>query len=191
MLKPAQLEVFEVGSAPLGPEPDGPSEDWQNGHAAGFEEARVLIEADANALGSELVQTLSDMSFGIAEARAEIMSQLAPLFDVLISKFLPDFAAQTLVPLVRERMLSVAAEALERPLTLRVAPDQIVAVSDALAETPHLPFTALSDPTLGAGQALISAPGHEEMVDLGAILALAQETLAALTDTLQERSHNG
>lgn len=191
MPKPAQLEVFETGQHTISQEPAGPTEDWQNGHAAGFEEARVLAEADANALGAEIVQSLSDMSFGFAEARAAVLQQLEPLFDALISKFLPEFAAQSMVPMIRDRLMAIAADAIDRPLTLSVPPDQIVAVSDLLAEAPNLPFTARSDPTLGSGQALVSAADHEEMIDLGAVLAVAQETLSALADTPQERSQNG
>ena len=191
MPRPAQLEVFDTGPQLLQEAPLGPSEEWQEGHAAGFEEARQLAAADSTELRAELVQTLSDMAFGYAEAKAELLRQLEPLFDALIAGFLPGLAAQSLVPLIGERLRAAAADALDQPLVLRVAPGQIVAVSDALAQEAQLPFTAQSDPALGPGQALISGATTGEMIDLDAVLTLTQETLAALRDTNQERVQHG
>jgi flagellar biosynthesis/type III secretory pathway protein FliH len=183
--------VFDFDRAAPNPQPSGPSEEWQEGHAAGYEEARVLFEADAARVSVELVQTLSDMGFGYAEAQADLLNGLVPLCDALIAQFLPEFARQALVPVIRDQLVEVAAAGLDEPLLLSVAPDQIVAISDALAAESHLNFTARSDPSLGAGQALISASHSERLVDLDAVLALAKETLMALVKNSEERSQNG
>lgn len=191
MSKPAQLEVFDFGAPSILVGADGQSDDWHEGHAVGLQDAQIAANEDAGRLKGELVQTLADMQFGYVEAKAEILSQLGPLFDALIVGFLPRLSVASLVPRLREELTEIVAQTVEEPLQLTVAPLHIVAVSDLLSEMPDLPFTARADPSLGTSQAIVSGMKRDQIIDLDGLLEMAQKTLSAVAEVTEERSEHG
>ncbi len=191
MTKPAQLEVFDFGIPIEAQTASGPSQEWQDGHAIGLQEALAATEAESLRLKVELVQTLSDKQFGYQEAKAEILNHLTPLFEALVTGFLPRYAQATLVPMLREELMATASACLDTPITIGVAPQNIEALSDVLAETPQLPFVARSDPSLALAQATFSGGPQDQMIDLDGLLAMVQETLASLTEAAEERTNHG
>lgn len=191
MTRPATLEVFEFGATQALVNTLGPSEEWQDGHANGFAEAQSMLGADSSRVREELLQAISDMSFGYAEAKAEILQSLSPLFEALIKTFVPDLARASLIPLIQDCLLAAATDAAQTPLVVCVPPQDVVALTDLLAMDGTLPFTAKSDPALAPGQALVSAGQAEQMIDLSAVLDAAQQTLAALLTPSSKGALNG
>ncbi|SMY08218.1 hypothetical protein [Flavimaricola marinus] len=189
MAKPAFLEPFEVID---GGGDSQPSEDWQNGHDAGYAEGLAASEAEQNVLSAALVQTFSDMRFGYHEAREHMMVALRPMFDSLIKAFVPAFAHEMLVPHIVAELAAKAMENADAPVTISVAPGQRADVADALSRFTDLPFELHGDAALSPAQAILHSTQGEVAIDLDSLIAQTKDILSALLDiTEQQRSEHG
>ena len=188
MAKPAFLEAFEVIEGGASSEP---SDDWVAGHAAGLAEALANHQSDQQALSAELIQTLSDMSFGYHEAHGHLQRSLEPLFAALVSGFLPRFAAQMLIPMLTEELMAMATADLNSPIALCVSPGQVDAVGAAIAQLADFPIVLRPDPTLSAGQAILRGTSAETLLDFDELLTQSQGILSALVDAPSQRSEHG
>jgi flagellar assembly protein FliH len=182
---PILLEAFD---APLAPPPDaapaGPSPDWIEGHAVGFEEglAQGTAEAEARAthLSQELAQNLQDMTFGYAEAREQVLLSLRPLFRLLTQRLLPRMVADGLGAWITEALLDAARADTGQPLVVELHPDRIEAVRACLP--PGHPAVLRENPELGPGMARLLRADRESELDLDACLATLTDALSALHD---------
>ena len=66
------LEAFDDPEDACEAVPEGPSEDWLDGHAAGVAEGAACAARDAARRSAELTQALSELGFTLAEARRAV-----------------------------------------------------------------------------------------------------------------------
>ncbi|PYE84596.1 hypothetical protein [Pseudoroseicyclus aestuarii] len=171
------LECFDDSPEPLARvDPEGPGEDWLEGHAAGVEAGRAAAAAEQAALTERLVQTLDDMGFGYAEARAHLLAALRPLFAALSESLVPGLAAQGLALRLAERLAEAAEADAGLPVTLRVAPTETEAFEQVASSAP-LPLRLQPDPVLEPGQLVLERGGSATMLDA---LSLVEELRGAL-----------
>lgn len=179
---PMLLEAFDI--LPPLPEPEGPSPDWLDGHAAGLAQglAQGAAEAEARSdhLTGELAQSLQDMAFGYAEAREQVLASLKPLFAALADRLLPQAAAEALGPWIAQALSDAAQSDSAAPIVVELHPDRVEAVRACLP--PGSPATLRPDASLDRSAARITTPLGESDLDLGACLAAMQEALFALSD---------
>jgi len=186
------LEAFDAARAP---EPRGPTADWTMGHAAGLAEGAGLAEARAAArhdtLSGELVQSLSDMAFGYAEARGAVLASLGPLIRLVLDRLLPEAASSALIPRLAEAVVAAAREDSARPLVLHVHPSRATALRAALDRAGDGPATVATDASLGADAARMALDGQETSLDLGACLSDLRGALSALLDDTGRKARHG
>lgn len=191
---PLLLEAFDAALPEAAPEPPpGPSPDWLDGHAAGHAEglAQGAAEAEARSthLSAELARSLQEMTFGYAEARAQVLESLQPLFRLLIDALLPAMAAEALGPWIAEALLDAARTDSAAPFAIALHPDRVASVAACLP--PGVPASLRPDPTLGPMAARLSLASRETDLDLDACLAALREALSALLDDSSRKVRHG
>lgn len=181
MGKVAFLEAFDVLPEPeLPAEPAGPSEEWLDGHAAGFAAAMAEFEARQGALSADLCQSVADLNMTVVEARRLLADGLGPLFDGLATQLLPVALCESFAPRVAADLAGMALADLARPLTLRVRPEAVASVAQAVTGLPALAVEIVPDPGLGPLEALIDGPSGESAFDLDRLLSALRAALANL-----------
>lgn len=195
------LEDFSEppGAAPPEPAPPPSEEDegrlaaYEEGYAAGWEDA-TTAQTDARAeREAEVARHLQALAFGYHEARQHVMRSMEPLLNGITSTLLPRMAQQTLVPLVVETLLPLAEAAADAPIVLRTAPAAQELLEGMLARAcPDLPFQIQPDAALTEGQVMLQTERGECRVDLDAAIA----AIARLIDDhfeiqLKERAYAG
>lgn len=183
MTRPLRFEPFDA--EPVAPVPEGPSEDWLAGHAAGLAEA---AESDLHrrAVAEEAALTaLADVAFTWAEARAGVLAALSPLFRALADRLVPELAGEAFALNVLDALDRAAAE------DVPAAPALAVSAEDADHLGPILdravPGLRLSvDPGLSSGQARIARDETETVLDTPALVAALRAILSAWGDVREE-----
>ena len=188
MMRLLTLEAFDSPPDLPEPEPAGPSDDWLDGHATGVAEGLSRAAAETDARLAEIAQSLADISFGFAEARAAVLASLGPLFSTLADRLLPGLAAQAQRAALIEAATAAARADSAAPLDIRVHPalaDQIAAV---VPDLPDLPFTIRADPGVAPGQILVSHRSQDTLLDAEALIAALAAPLAFLRDEPQRKA---
>lgn len=186
-----RLDLLEF-YGPTGPAAAEPSPAWQEGHAAGLAEGHARALADCQSLSETVVTRIEDMRFTHAEAQAQVLSALRPLFETLIDRVLP-VLQETSTTLHLQRLLSdAAARDAEAPLLLRLSPAEADAFGPGLVCRPGPPVRIEADPALVDGEAVLgSAPSLETALDVPTLLETARSALSALVDDMEERTDHG
>lgn len=190
MARLAFLEQFDQLGAEAAAEP-APPPGWQDGFEAGLAQARGEAEVEQAALGAALAQGLADLSFAPAEARLILLSQLRPLFSVLIERLLPALARESLMPRMIDLLTQAAEQDLARPLRLSVPQGQGAALREAAAGLPFDSFEIVEDPALGPGEARLAAAQGETHLDIDRLVEEATGALAALLDATERTASHG
>lgn len=172
-----QASISNVQSGPL--TEDQRLEAYETGFKAGWDDANAaqgqsLIAAEAGA-----TQTLSDLSFTLAEAKAHTLAALGPLMEQLAKNILPQMAQSSLAILIKEKVLEAAKAEMDGALTLRIAPEDRKAIEAVLEDHQDLPLKLIDEATLVAGQANLDLGRIQHQIDLP---ALSAEIAAAVSD---------
>ncbi|MEL7211297.1 MAG: flagellar biosynthesis protein [Pseudomonadota bacterium] len=159
-------------------------EAYETGFKAGWDDANAAMTDGAAAVETAATQTLSDLSFTLAEAKAHTLAALRPLMEQLASSILPAMAQSSLAPLIVEKVLAVAENSMETELTLRIAPEDRGAIEEALEGHSELPLRLVDEATLMGGQATLDLGAIHHQIDLPA-LTVEIETAVSDFYTLQ------
>lgn len=160
-----RLEVFELtesGAAKAETVPvteEARLQGYEQGYAAGWEDAVAAQSAEQARLQAELARNLQSLSFTFEEARVHVMAALGPFLQQLVTRLLPEIARAALAPVVQETLLPLAAQASESPVILRINPVARRHVEDLLARGPSPPLADRGRANAGR-RASLSAPGR-------------------------------
>jgi len=157
---------------------------------AGFAEGRAHADAEQGQFSAEIIQSLTDMSFGYAEARGHLLLSLRPLFAVLVDRFLPALAKEGFAAQLADRLLEVAANDLMTPIDLCVHPEHIAGLKNVIGQA-GMPIKLRGDPKLGRGQAKLSSPEVQTMLDLDEMLDATRAVLSAIFYIQESGVHHG
>jgi hypothetical protein len=181
------LESFDVAGPLFGPDAAPvPSADWRDGHAQGVIDGRATAAAEQSALSAEIAQTLSDMAFGYAEARAHLLTALGPLFAALINHILPGTAEVAQAGQIIALLNAAAEQDSAAPLELTVHPGRTADLSALLPYAVGLPIMLVADPAIGPDQAILRSGRGETVLDIGAVISGAKAALAAIFETADQ-----
>lgn len=195
------LEDFALpasGAGPGGPADSSPGPDaleearlagFEAGFRAGWDDATAALgDSDAEARASALAK-LQEISFSYHEARAQLLSRIAPTLEAMLARLLPDLVRQTLGPAVLEALMSPLHAASAQPPALHLHPDSLRAVQAFLAEADAPALALQADPDLGLGEAvLVPADASQDatMIEgeamVAAVLAQLRDALSASPD---------
>jgi flagellar assembly protein FliH len=165
-----RLEVFDEPLAAASPADPGGDEQrlaiYEQGYAAGWEDAQTALAGDQNRARADLARNLQSLSFTYHEARGHILRALAPLMETVVSRILPDIAREALPSTVLETLMNAAEDIVDAPVTIVLNPASRPAVETLLSQATGLPVTLRDEPTLAEGQVYIRLGDSETQVDL-------------------------
>ena len=189
-----RLEDFDAQN-PAGHGQDAEALAALPGYDAGFAAGRAAALAERSNLDAALVQTLSDMAFGFAEARQHVLQSVTPLFRALVDQVLPSIVDDAFRARLLETLGTIAHSRVTGPVRLIVHPDQIDAVAALVPNVQGIEIDLRHDPEIGAHGALISHGTAESTLDLDDLVAQISDVLCALFDqtppAAKEMPHHG
>ena len=148
-----------------GPE-TAPGDGFEEGYKAGWDDAVSAQEKSRTSIGSELARNLQDLSFTYHDAHAAMLRQVEPLFAEIIGKVLPDFARQSLAPMVAEHLAAIADRMSGAEVILSVHPDDRARVEDLLDRDFGFPVKVSTSGDLVEGQAMLRFGQQEREINL-------------------------
>lgn len=154
---------------------------WLAGYQQAMEEVALQADVDRIALSEALVQALSDKAFTYAEAREAVLAALRPMFEELVSHFMPALAQEAFVPLIIDRLMAAAAVDSSAGLMVFVAPEHLPEVEEAASQVAGTPVVCRSDPSIPAFEARITHRELETALDVPDLLASCVGLLASLS----------
>ena len=163
---------------------------YEQGYKAGWEDAANAQSETQGSIQADLARNLQQLSFTFQEARSHVLKAVEPLLEEMANRLLPEMARETLAPLVLEKVMPMAEELTEQPVTLVLNPAVRAAVEGLLLEATGLPLTIEEEPTLPEGQVYIRLGTSEAKVDLSRV---TKEIAAAVRGffSLSEENQNG
>jgi len=180
-------------SEDMGQSEDRHLEAYEEGFQAGWDDANAAQSRGSAALETAAMQTLSDLSFTLAEAKSHTLAALKPLMEQLAHSIMPMIARDSLAPLIVEKILEAARKELETDLTLCIAPEDRNAIEVALEGHNDLPLRIVDEETLISGQASLDLGTTQHQIDLPALNAEIENAVSefyALQPALSEdRAH--
>lgn len=190
-----RLEVFDGGTAParttvvtdMSALEEGRLAAYEQGYAAGWDDATAMHARDQARLGAEIANNLQSLAFTYHEARAHVLRGIEPLLTLMTDRILPATVAAALGPVILETLRPLIATMSGPPVTLLLNPAARATVEAQLAAVPGLPVILSEEPTLGEGQAWLRLGDTETRIDLdGALARITAAVHAFLELTLQE-----
>jgi flagellar assembly protein FliH len=197
-MPPLRLEVFEPETAgadgvvvtDLGAMEEARLAAYEQGYAAGWDDAVAAQGAEQARIRADLARNLQALGFTYHEARTHVLKAVEPLIEAVLGRLVPETARLALAPRVVEALRPLLAAAAEVPVIVTVNPAARAAIEPLLAETPALPLRLCEEETLGEGQAHLRFGDVETRIDLD---RAAAEILQAVRDfftlSRQENAH--
>lgn len=159
---------------------DGPTP-YDEGYQAGWDDAQRVAEERIAKMRDEVAQTIADLSFTYAEAEAQVLGKVQPLFVGIAQKLIPMTGDTQFWIAVSDYLASVAAHDLRKGLSLALHPDMIETARSTLGAQVQ-DFEIHADPTLPRHAAWIAHDNQLTSLDTGRVSKVMQDALLALTD---------
>lgn len=183
MSRRLQLEEFDFAARPAdplpAPDPVAALEEAQTeaglaafdqGYAAGWDDAVAAQEAEITKLRGDLGRNLQALSFTYHEARAHVLGALEPLLTDMTGKVLPAIARQSLGAVVLDALRPMAETLSAAPVEVVLNPVSRATVEAMLTSGAAPPFRITEEPSLGEGQVYLRLGQVEKQVDLDAVI---------------------
>jgi flagellar assembly protein FliH len=155
-------------------------EAFDKGYRAGWDDAIKAKSDDSDQLSDTLAQNLQDLSFTYHEAHAQVLSNLAPLFDEILQKMLPAIAKDTLGEHISEQLTRAAKEMGTVTVEVIVAPGAGEEVSQCInGAVSSLPVSVKESGSVGVGQAELRLGGKEIAIDLTSVTSQITQAVRA------------
>ncbi|GAA0290766.1 FliH/SctL family protein [Rhodovulum strictum] len=164
---------------------------FEEGYKAGWDDAAAAEDAARARITADFAKTLQEMSFSYHEARAHMLGALGPLLTTMVERVMPQIAAAGFARTVVETAMQLAETQADRPVRIRVCPENRPALEDVIAADPGLPLDIVDDATLGPGQALVAAGTAESEIDIDGMLSAIRTALDDFLTTQKESRTHG
>ena len=127
------------------------SAEYQRGFQAGLKAAKISSDTVKSDALEAIAATLSDMSFGFAEAREFVLNSLKPLLAQVSETVVPKILHDTFGTHLIDVILAEFETHSERPIEIAVSPEALTELSDIGAALTRCPIEFVSDTHLSAG----------------------------------------
>lgn len=184
-MKTIRLESFAAADAVpvaddlLAPDTEARLATYEEGYAAGWEDAAAAQREEGAQTEQEIARSLATLGFTLQEARQQVLLSLRPLIEAIVTQILPVAARESLPHLVMDTLLPLAEERATAPLSLRLNPASRDAIEKHLLKASAPDFSIAEDGALSPGQVVITAGDAGARIDLDAV---AGDIAAALRD---------
>jgi len=171
------LECFD-GDSPFAANKPRPED--LPGFSDGFAAGQAAAQEQAANVNAELASRLSEIQFGYAEARQDLLQGLSPLINAICDQILPSILDDVTRSQVVETLLIAAQTDLSAPTTLSIhpsnAPNLQRLVNGIEAGDVHL----VEDLSLGPDEILIGTQFQETQLDVAAMLDALRNALGMI-----------
>jgi len=150
---------------------------YEDGYKAGWDDATAAEAQAQERVSADFAKTLQDLSFSYHEARSHVVGALGPLLTAMVERLMPQIAAAGFARTVVETALQMAEKEADHPISVRVSPENRVALEHLAQGQSSLPLKVVEDDTLGPGQAMLSSVICEREVDIDAMLSAIRTAL--------------
>lgn len=200
MMSALRLEVFEdlsrqAGGSRLSLEQGALEEaklaSYEQGYAAGWEDAAAAQSEDQARLRADIARNLQALGFTYHEARVHVLRSIEPLLTGMVTRLLPATAKAALGPMVHETLLPLADGLAETPITLVLNPASRIAVEAFLAEVDSFPLTVVEESSLGEGQVYLRLGDAEARINLDAAIAAISAAVRGFFTLIEEDRKHG
>jgi len=164
---------------------------FEDGYKAGWDDATAAEAQGRERVAADFAKTLQEMSFSYHEARTHVLGALGPLLTAMVERVMPQLARAGFARTVVETAMQIAEKEADRPVRMRVCPENRAALQELVGSTPGLPLVVVDDDTLGPGQALVSAGNSESEIDIDGMLSAIESALQDFMTTQEEARHHG
>ncbi len=184
------LAFLETFDAPAPSQTESIRVDEMPGYAEGFSAGEAAQKLGQETLRADLVEKLTEMSFGYVEAQKAIFDALETFFETLASKILPDIVTDVQHAQIVSALNACAQADAASPVTIFVSPNQVEALRTALPDPLPLPVQITASNRLDDGEFLLSQTKAETSLNATVMVEAIQEILAnyAIPHT-QEHTH--
>jgi flagellar assembly protein FliH len=169
------LEDFTAGSGPppmRPPAPEGAAQEaalaaYEDGYRNGWDDCARAEAESRHHVGADLAAALREMTMTHAEARAEVLASLGPLFEEIAGSLLPALAAAAVAPAVVAELRAAAAAGAAGRAVLIAAPGALPALERLLPAAPDLEVELRGEPAYAEGQVSLRFGAERRDIDLG------------------------
>jgi len=175
--KPPSFKVEEVEDQKL--------ESFEKGYQAGWDDA-VKAQAEAKThVSSELATSLQDASFEFHEVRSVLSTAVRDIMDEVLKTIMPTIAQASLGAHIREQVMSMTRDALDRSIDIVISPDAEDVVQTLIDRDVEQPFRFVTDPLLSPTQVLLRVGAEEREINLHETLDEVSKTVQSYFETEQ------
>lgn len=139
---------------------------YENGYAAGWEDAMSAASDEQGKLSAELANNLQHLAFTHEEARSHLLKSIRPTLVEITTRLLPELAREALAPSILDALLPIIDEAADQPVLLSLNPAARPSIERLISFAAGVPVAIEEEATLGEGQVYLKVGGVEHRVDL-------------------------
>lgn len=189
-----RLETFDIGpvedvATGSAAEPDEAQlAAFEQGYAAGWEDAAKPHATDQKRIGTDLARNLQGLSLTMQEARRHVLMALRPLVQQALVALLPELARQALPHTILEILAPHAEHLAASPPVVTLNPADRAAVEALFAGGDGFGLVIEEEPTFAEGQAFLRLAGQDLRVDLS---GAAAEVATAIRTYFESLNRSG
>lgn len=182
------LEQFEAGgnATPFTP----PVQDLP-GYDAGYEAGLADAALQNRQISAALVDRLTEMRFGYAEAQQALMQALTPFVSALANQVLPALSDDLTRAHIKDALFAAAKADIASPIVLTFHPDSATLVRDAIADVAHVEIQLTEDAALGLHEVYVGHAGSETQLDVATLISGFQLALSNISTPMVGGATNG
>ncbi|MEL6464862.1 MAG: hypothetical protein AAFQ58_07820 [Pseudomonadota bacterium] len=158
-------------------------EAFEKGYQAGWDDAVSAQTETLSFVSSGLANSLQNASFEYHELRATLNASVEAIFNKIINTVLPQIAQASLGTHVREKVIELSRDSLDRHIEIAVSPESETAVRAALDDDVPKPFVIVTDDLLAATQVVLRLENQEAEVHVDRALAEISAAVASYFET--------
>lgn len=161
---------------------------FEKGYAAGWDDAVQARSEDHGRITAALARNLEDLSFTYNEALSQMCLSLAPMFDSLVTRVLPQTMDKGFAHHVVEQLKSMAREQVAQPALLIVPSGVGAVLKPILDQEFSFPVQLVEESSLPEGQASLRMGIAERDIDCAALLTSISDAMDAFIYQAKEVS---
>lgn len=164
---------------------------FETGYQAGWDDSAKAQGETEDKLTEEFLQNMQDLSFTYHEALSKLSVGMKPMISAIVTKLLPQVAAQSLGPQIMEQLDALMKDQGNTLVEIAVSPEKQTIVEALLENQNAIPFTVVVEPALSGGQVYLRAGQSEREINLDAVLQGISTAIEAFFHTAEQENTHG
>lgn len=196
-MKTLRLESFATANPVtadedmLAPDTEARLATYEEGYAAGWEDAAAARREEDALTEQEIARTLATMGFTLQEARQQVILSMRPLIEAVVAQILPVLARESLPQLVLDALVPLVEERAGTPLQMRLNPAARAAIEKHLLRAAAPDFVIVEDTALTPGQVVITVGDAGARIDLDTVAGDIATAMRDFHEILSTERSNG